>query len=110
MNAGLSNGAIVDLLERHARLLEIAGESPFRRRAYSRAAESLRIHPESIVVVAAEGRLRDIPGIGEGIAAAAGAGMARIAWQGGLNFPSLRCQSSLVSGENLGCKHSGHGT
>ena len=33
MTAGISNSAIADILERHGRLLEIAGESAFRTRA-----------------------------------------------------------------------------
>ena len=70
MSSGLSNGEVASLLERHGRLLVLAGESPYRARAYERAAESLRVHPEQIAVVAEEGRLRDIPGVGEGIAAA----------------------------------------
>ena len=70
MTVGISNSAVADLLERHGRLLEIAGESPFRTRAFTRAAESLRLYPERVAEVAAEGRLREIPGIGEGIAAA----------------------------------------
>ena len=71
MTAGsVSNSAVADLLDRHGRLLEIAGESPFRTRAFTRAAESLRLYPERVAEVAKEGRLRDIPGIGEGIAAA----------------------------------------
>jgi len=59
MTAGISNSAVADLLERHGRLLEIAGESPFRTRAFTRAAESLRLYPERVAEVAAEGRLRD---------------------------------------------------
>ncbi len=70
MTVGISNSAVADVLERHGRLLEIAGESPFRTRAFTRAAESLRLYPERVAEVAAEGRLREIPGIGEGIAAA----------------------------------------
>ena len=70
MTAGISNSAVADLLERHGRLLEIAGESPFRTRAFTRVAESLRLYPERVVEVAAQGRLREIPGIGEGISAA----------------------------------------
>jgi DNA polymerase (family 10) len=70
MTVGISNASVADLLERHGRLLEIAGESPFRTRAFTRAAESLRLYPKRVAEVAAEGRLRDIPGIGEGIAAA----------------------------------------
>ena len=70
MTAGISNSAVADLLERHGRLLEVAGESPFRTRAFTRAAESLRLYPERLAEVATEGRLREIPGVGEGIAAA----------------------------------------
>jgi DNA polymerase (family X) len=70
MTAGVSNSVIADILERHGRLLEIAGESPFRTRAFTRAAESLRLYPRRVAEVAAEGRLREIPGIGEGISAA----------------------------------------
>ena len=69
MTEPLSNGAIAELLERHGTLLEVAGESPFRSRAYLRAAESIRLLPESIANLAREGRLREIPGIGTGIAA-----------------------------------------
>ena len=70
MTASSTNSAVADVLERHGRLLEIAGESPFRTRAFTRAAESLRLYPERVAAVAAEGRLREIPDIGEGIAAA----------------------------------------
>src|SRR5215212_7710995 len=70
MTSGVSNSAIADILERHGRLLEIAGESAFRTRSFTRAAESLRLYPRRVTEVAAEGRLRDIPGVGEGISAA----------------------------------------
>src|SRR5215217_6533103 len=70
MTSGVSNSAIADILERHGRLLQIAGESPFRTRAFTRAAESIRLYPQRVSEVAAEGRLREIPGIGEGISAA----------------------------------------
>jgi DNA polymerase (family 10) len=70
MTVGMSNAAVADVLERHGRLLEVAGESPFRTRAFTRAAESLRLYPERVAEVAAAGRLREIPGIGEGISAA----------------------------------------
>jgi DNA polymerase (family 10) len=70
MTGAISNSAVADLLERHGRLLEVAGESPFRTRAFTRAADSLRLYPERVADVAREGRLREIPGVGEGIAAA----------------------------------------
>ena len=70
MTVGTSNSAVADVLERHGRLLEIVGESPFRTRAFVRAADSIRLYPERVAELAAEGRLREIPGIGEGISAA----------------------------------------
>src|SRR3954471_8788278 len=64
-----SNVEIAELLDRHGNLLQVAGESAFRSRAYHRAAEAVRFHPEPIAFVAAEDRLRKISGVGEGIAA-----------------------------------------
>jgi len=61
--------AIAEILDRHGRLLEIAGESPFRTRAYTRAAETIQVFPEHLAVLAGEGRLREVPGVGEGLAA-----------------------------------------
>ena len=66
----MTNREVADLLERHGMLLEIAGESPFRTRAYSRAAEGLRQLQMPVSEFAEEGRLREIAGVGEGIAAA----------------------------------------
>jgi DNA polymerase (family 10) len=64
----LSNSEIATLLDRYGRLLEIAGESGFRTRAYQRAAEAVRHHPEPVVEFARTGRLRQIEGVGPGIA------------------------------------------
>lgn len=64
-----SNADIAASLERYARLLDISGDGPFRARAFGRAAAAVRSLPESVTVVANEGRLRAIPGIGGGIAA-----------------------------------------
>jgi DNA polymerase (family 10) len=63
-----SNAAIAEILDRHGRLLEIAGESPFRARAFTRAAETIRVFPEHLSILAGEGRLREVPGVGEGLA------------------------------------------
>lgn len=68
MTPPLSNDAIARLLERHGRLLVVAGESPFRARAFERAAESVRLYPEPLARVAERGDLTTIPGVGEGIA------------------------------------------
>lgn len=64
-----SNDEIADELERFGRRLEIAGENPFRSRAYSKAAEALRHTDEPASSLARAGRLGEISGIGVGIAA-----------------------------------------
>jgi DNA polymerase (family 10) len=69
MTSTPSNAAIAEILDRHGRLLEIAGESPFRARAYTRAAETIQVFAEHLAVLADEGRLREVPGVGEGLAA-----------------------------------------
>lgn len=63
-----SNAAVANSLERHGRLLEIAGESSFRGRAFTRAAESLRALDVPVADLAAQGRLRELPGIGQALA------------------------------------------
>lgn len=68
-DAELTNDAIATELERYAGLLEIAGESPFRIRAYQRAAEAIRFHPQPISEMTERDQLQQIPGIGAGIAA-----------------------------------------
>ncbi len=62
-----SNAELADIFERIAHLLEIKGEVIFKIRAYQRAAESLRVLPEDINTVAADGRLDEIPGVGKAI-------------------------------------------
>jgi len=56
------------LFERLADVLEFKGENPFKSIAYRKAARTLLDLDEEIETIVAEGRLRSIPGIGEGIA------------------------------------------
>jgi DNA polymerase (family 10) len=70
MSAGLSNRRLAERLDRHARLLEIAGESAFRARAYTRAAEALRDLEVPASTLAQEGKLQSLPGVGEAMAGA----------------------------------------
>jgi DNA polymerase (family 10) len=51
-----------------ADLLELKNENPFRIRAYRRAAQNIESLTEDIEALAAQGRLDDIPGIGEDLA------------------------------------------
>jgi DNA polymerase (family 10) len=67
-----TNLAVARLLEEIAQSLEVAGEQGHRLRAYRRAARSLAATAEPLEHVAAEGRLREIPGIGQAMAALIG--------------------------------------
>ena len=70
MSSGLSNRRVAERLEQHARLLEIAGESPFRARAYVRAAEAVRDLDQPVSDLAESGALQTLPGVGETMAGA----------------------------------------
>src|SRR5919205_2885007 len=58
------NQDVAELLEAIGDLLEVRGELPFKIAAYRRAAERIEALREPIEQVAAERRLRDIPGVG----------------------------------------------
>jgi len=64
----MSAKSIVSILDEIGTLLEIKGENPFKSRAYYNAARALS-GLEELDRVVAEGRLREIRGIGEAIAA-----------------------------------------
>lgn len=70
MSPPLSNHRLAERLDRHARLLDIAGESAFRVRAYTRAAEAVRELDVPASELAGEGKLQTLPGIGEAMAGA----------------------------------------
>jgi DNA polymerase (family 10) len=65
----IKNQQIGALLKRIGDLLEIKGESIYRVAAYREAARQIEHWPEDISQVAREGRLREIPGVGESISA-----------------------------------------
>jgi DNA polymerase (family 10) len=64
----MKNQEAARLFDEIADALEIGGENPFRVNAYRKAARILRDLTEDIEVLAQEGRLRSIYGIGEGVA------------------------------------------
>ncbi|MFN3467736.1 MAG: helix-hairpin-helix domain-containing protein, partial [Candidatus Brocadiales bacterium] len=64
----MKNAEIASIFERMADVLELKGENPFRISSYRRAARVIGDLTQDIKEIAAEGRLRDIPGIGEGSA------------------------------------------
>lgn len=57
------------LLERYAQLLELAGENPYKARAYATAAEKLAALDQQLDEALASGILGSIHGIGQGILA-----------------------------------------
>ena len=70
--ARLNNLTVARLFEEIAQSLEVAGEQGHRLRAYRRAARGVAAWSEPLEQMAAEGRLRDIPGIGAALAALIG--------------------------------------
>ncbi|MDO8670873.1 MAG: DNA polymerase/3'-5' exonuclease PolX [Dehalococcoidia bacterium] len=64
----MDNKTVGSVFSEIAELLEMKGENAFKVRAYRRAAESVERYQENVVEVMHEGRLTDIPGVGEGIA------------------------------------------
>ena len=63
-----TNANVAALLDQYATMLQLAGESPFRARAYTRVAEEVRSLPEPVASLVAEGRLRNLPGVGPALA------------------------------------------
>ncbi len=65
----VQNAEIAAMFDQAAELLEIAGESPFRARAYRRAARVIDGLPRSVgTVLAGGGSLSELPGIGKDLA------------------------------------------
>lgn len=62
-----TNQEIIDLLEEIALLLDLAGESPFKSRAYTNVARRIEQADEDVSDLVAEGRLREIEGVGDAL-------------------------------------------
>jgi DNA polymerase (family 10) len=67
--AKLDTAAVSKILRELAQRKELEGGNPYRARAYSRAAGSLALSPLPLDQLVAEGRLKEIPGIGDALAA-----------------------------------------
>jgi DNA polymerase (family 10) len=65
---GLDAAAVAALLRELGQRLELTGDSPFKAKAYYRAAESLGALTEPLGNVIRRARLRDVPGVGPAIA------------------------------------------
>lgn len=64
----MKNAELAEIFSDLADILEYQGENRFKLNAYRRASRVLEDMTEDIEAVAAENRLRDLPGIGEAIA------------------------------------------
>ena len=64
----MKNKELADLFERMADILELKGENPFKTNAYRKASRIIGDLTQDIEVIADQGELKDIPGIGEGLA------------------------------------------
>jgi DNA polymerase (family X) len=60
---------VAKTLRELAQRMELEGGNHYRARAYARAAENLSLSPEPLDRLIKEGRLTEIPGIGDAIAA-----------------------------------------
>ena len=69
MPAVLDNATIAERLEAFAALLDLAGSGHYTSRAYRRAAETVRETRAPVEELVREGRVRELRGIGPGIAA-----------------------------------------
>ena len=63
----MKNSEVVKVFEDIADLLELKGENPFKIRAYQKAARSIDHLSVEVEQLAAEDRLKEIPGVGEAI-------------------------------------------
>ncbi len=61
----MDNQRISDTFFEIANLLEMQGEDPFRIRAYRRAAQTISRFRSEVRILALEGRLEEIPGVGK---------------------------------------------
>ena len=64
----MKNREIAEIFREIADVLELKEENPFKIRAYRRASQIIRDLSMDIEKVCREGKLKEIPGIGEGIA------------------------------------------
>jgi DNA polymerase (family 10) len=64
----VKNTDIAKVFQDIADFLEIKGETSFKVRAYQRAVRSIAYHPQEVEQLVKQGKLEDIPGVGEAIA------------------------------------------
>jgi DNA polymerase (family X) len=63
----MTNAEIAAVFEDIARMLRLKKDNPFKVRAYQKVARSISELSEPVERLAAEGRLKEVPGAGEAI-------------------------------------------
>jgi DNA polymerase (family 10) len=63
----MNNAEVAKVFQDIADFLELSGEVPFKVKAYQRAARSIEFLPVEVEHLMREGRLKEIPGVGEAI-------------------------------------------
>ena len=61
----METARIAQIIDEMGTLLEVQGENPFRCRAYHNAAQALRGLPSDLSEMVTDGRLAEVPGVGE---------------------------------------------
>jgi len=64
----MKNRELADIFDKMADILEFKGENPFKISAYRKAARVLKDLTEDIEKLSQQGKLKDLPGVGSGIA------------------------------------------
>ncbi len=68
----MRNREVATVLVKIADMLQIKGDNPYKIRAYRKAAESIYHLDEDIAILYEKGRIREVPGIGDAVAAKIG--------------------------------------
>ena len=68
----MRNREVAAILVKIADMMQIKGDNPYKIRAYRKAAESIFHLDEDIAILYGKGRVREVPGIGDAVAAKIG--------------------------------------
>ena len=63
----MKNALVASVLRELADFTEVEDDQPYRARAYRRAAQTIVSLPDDIETISSEGKLQDLPGVGENI-------------------------------------------
>ena len=63
----MNNGQVADVLETVGKIMEVLGENPFKVRAHTNGARTIRTESTPVSELVADGSLGDLPGIGKAL-------------------------------------------